>query len=149
VTTAPTTPPPRRRWRTHAACRGTHPALFYDADPGSVAEAKQVCAGCPVRGECATHACAAGEEHGVWGGLAPDERDRPAPRAPGRPGPAARVTDDDLRDIFDGADPDRPALAQLLARLRVAPATAYKYLDRAQGLGLVEHRGRGLYPTGA
>ena len=147
MTTAPAAPPPRRRWRIYAACRGSHPALFYDADPASVAEAKQVCARCPVRGECAAHALAVAEEHGVWGGLAPDERDRSARRAPGRPGPAARVTDEDLRDIFGGADPDVLALVQLLAHVRVAPATAYKYLDRAQALGLVEHRGRGLYPT--
>ena len=33
TTTAPAVP----KWRTHAACRGTDPALFYDPHPASVA----------------------------------------------------------------------------------------------------------------
>ncbi|MFD8085042.1 WhiB family transcriptional regulator [Kitasatospora sp. NPDC059722] len=36
--------------------------------------AKAVCAGCEVRVECRRHALAAREPHGVWGGLAEEER---------------------------------------------------------------------------
>ena len=71
TTTAPAVP----KWRTHAACRGTDPALFYDADP------------------------------------------------------------------------DEPALDQLLELVWLPNATAYTALQRAVRLGVVEHRGRGLYPV--
>ncbi len=40
-------------------------------------EAKQVCAGCPVRTQClgwAMVAMATGQDAGVWGGLSEDER---------------------------------------------------------------------------
>ena len=52
-----------------------------------------------------------------------------------------------LYDIFDRADPDRAALEQLLEHHYVPSATAYKYLARAERLGVVEHRGRGLFPA--
>jgi WhiB family redox-sensing transcriptional regulator len=134
-------------WRDRAACRATGPALFYDPDPIAVAAAKQVCAACPVCAPCAAYAIAAGEAHGVWGGLTEDERRRPpAGRSPG-PGPAARLSDDQICDLFGTADPDRPAVDQLLERIPVADATAYKYLARARRLGVVEERGRRLFPV--
>lgn len=37
-------------------------------------QAKAICATCPVRAECLAVAVAAGERHGVWGGLTSDER---------------------------------------------------------------------------
>ncbi|MGH8902334.1 MAG: WhiB family transcriptional regulator [Egibacteraceae bacterium] len=40
-------------------------------------EAKQVCAGCPVRSQCLDWALATNQQDGVWGGLSEDER-RPA-----------------------------------------------------------------------
>lgn len=135
-------------WREQAACRGTNPALFYDPHPVDVAEAKRICARCPARTACLQHAIDTREEWGVWGGLAADER--PVPPAPQRspgPGPAAQVSDDDLYDLFEGADPDRAALSQLLEHYWLPNATAYKYLERAKRLGVVERRGRGLYPT--
>lgn len=136
-----------RAWRDRAACRGAGPALFYSLDPAAVAAAKQVCRACPVRSPCAGYAAANGETDGVWGGLAPDERLRPgANRRPG-PGPTTWVSDDELRDLFAAADPDLPALDQLLEHTPVASATAYKYLARARRLGVVEQRGRRLFPT--
>ncbi|MFD0634201.1 WhiB family transcriptional regulator [Catenulispora yoronensis] len=36
--------------------------------------AKRICAGCPVREECAAFAVALGERHGTWGGLTDKER---------------------------------------------------------------------------
>jgi WhiB family transcriptional regulator, redox-sensing transcriptional regulator len=41
-----------------------------------VAQAKSVCAHCPVRPECAAQALAMREEHGVWGGFTSRERKR-------------------------------------------------------------------------
>jgi WhiB family redox-sensing transcriptional regulator len=136
----------RQPWRARAACRGTSPALFYDPHPAAVASAKRVCAACPVRLRCAAHAIAAGEEYGVWGGLAEDERPHPSTAGRPGPGPAARVSDDELWDLFAAADPERPALDQLLEHIPLPSATAYKYLARAQRLGVIEQRGRGLFP---
>lgn len=61
-------------WRHHAACRGADPEQFFAFSPAVSAKAKKVCAACPVRGRCLQHALAAGEDHGVWGGLDEDER---------------------------------------------------------------------------
>lgn len=133
-------------WRDRAACRGTNPALFYDPHPAAIDSAKTVCAGCPVRHACAAHALAVGEEFGVWGGLAAEERPTPPPSAVPMPGPAPRIGDDELYDLLVEADPDRPALDQLLEHVWLSTATAYKTLDRAVRLGVVERRGRALYP---
>lgn len=134
-------------WRRRAACRGANPALFYDLHPDAIADAKATCAMCPVRARCAAHAVAAGEEFGVWGGLAADER--PTPRPPGQatPGPQPRIGDSELYDLLADADPDRPALDQLLEHIYLPTATAYRTLERAVRLGVVERRGRGFYPT--
>ena len=67
-------------WAAEAACRDMGPAVFYvernsDADSsGAVAEAKAVCAGCPVRAECLAYALTSNEQHGVWGGTSVRER---------------------------------------------------------------------------
>ena len=55
--------------------------------------------------------------------------------------------DDELYDLFYDADPDQAALDQLLAHIWLPNATAYTALQRAVRLGVVEHRGRGLYPV--
>ena len=39
-----------------------------------VTEAKAVCRACPVRDQCLDWALEQGIDHGVWGGLAGDER---------------------------------------------------------------------------
>lgn len=50
------------------------------------AYAREVCGGCPVIDRCATYALEAGEEFGIWGGLAEWEREqitqRPTPARP-------------------------------------------------------------------
>jgi WhiB family redox-sensing transcriptional regulator len=134
------------RWRSRAACRGTNPALFYDLHPDAIDAAKAVCARCPVRTQCRAQAVAAGEEFGVWGGLAADERPTPPLTGPRGRGPAPRIGDDELYDLFANADPERPALDQLLEHIWLPTATAYTTLDRAVRLGVVERRGRGLFP---
>jgi hypothetical protein len=119
TTTAPAVP----KWRTHAACRGT------------------------VRNACRAHAVDTAEPFGVWGGLAADERPAPPPDTTPAPGPAPKISDDELYDLFYDADPDQAALDQLLAHIWLPNATAYTALQRAVRLGVVEHRGRGLYPV--
>ena len=86
----------------------------------------------------------------MWGGLpARRRRDLLAgrPAHARRPGPARHLTDDELRSLLADADPDRPAVAQLLERVPLSTAGAYLYLARARELGLVECRGRLLYPV--
>jgi WhiB family redox-sensing transcriptional regulator len=66
-------------WRDRAACRDADPELFFPVSsigPGArqIAEAKAVCARCPVRDRCLDYALANGLDHGVFGGTTDDER---------------------------------------------------------------------------
>jgi WhiB family transcriptional regulator, redox-sensing transcriptional regulator len=75
----PSCPSGAQDWRDLAACGGLDPGLFFpigNAGPAQVqiAQAKQVCAGCPVRTPCLEWALASGQETGVWGGTSEDER---------------------------------------------------------------------------
>jgi WhiB family redox-sensing transcriptional regulator len=73
-------------WMREAACGGADPDLFFPADSRSLArEAKEVCAGCPVRPECLEYSLAAAEEFGVWGGLTEKERRNALRAGRGRP----------------------------------------------------------------
>ncbi|MGH8984727.1 MAG: WhiB family transcriptional regulator [Acidimicrobiia bacterium] len=50
-------------WHDRAACRDEDPALFFPprgVSGAALAEAKAVCARCPVRGECLADALATG-----------------------------------------------------------------------------------------
>lgn len=62
-------------WMGKAACRGKDGELWF-ALPGTVGEreARARCASCPVRRECLDEALAEGMDHGIWGGLDPEER---------------------------------------------------------------------------
>lgn len=68
------------RWRRRAACSGMGPSLFFphgereEAAARQVAEAKGVCATCPVKLHCLTYALHVDPGYGVWGGLTPSER---------------------------------------------------------------------------
>jgi WhiB family redox-sensing transcriptional regulator len=66
-------------WRAYAACRQADPETFFPVGTGEAAlaqaeRAKQVCAACPVRNPCLDWALATGQEIGVWGGAAAEER---------------------------------------------------------------------------
>ena len=65
-------------WRKQAACRGLDVEAFYPVteDEADAAEAKAVCAVCPVRQACLEHALAHREREGVWGGTTERERRR-------------------------------------------------------------------------
>ena len=64
----------RPAWQTQAACTPDMGPLFFPApnDPGA-RHAKAVCAGCPVKAECLTHALD-NDERGIWGGTSERQR---------------------------------------------------------------------------
>lgn len=71
---------------TIVPCVSYPDAWYPDAQDDTVRhykEAKKLCGSCPVITECAVYAIKH-EDHGLWGGLTPPERDRIANRAPKR-----------------------------------------------------------------
>lgn len=66
-------------WKLRGACSGTDtPEIFFPIERNEKAhrEGKKICAGCPVRTECADWAFEHGEETGIWGGLSQYDRRR-------------------------------------------------------------------------
>lgn len=63
-------------WRTRAACKSNPDRQFPGWNAERIADAKAVCAVCPVRQECLQTALDLGESDGVWGGLTATERER-------------------------------------------------------------------------
>jgi WhiB family transcriptional regulator, redox-sensing transcriptional regulator len=66
-------------WRHGAACRDEDPELFFpisEVGPGArqTADAKAVCARCPVREQCLRYALDNGLDHGIFGGTTEAER---------------------------------------------------------------------------
>jgi len=68
-------------WQMRGACRGMDSALFFhpEGERGPAradreAHAKRICGSCPVLVQCRSHALAAHEPYGVWGGLSESER---------------------------------------------------------------------------
>jgi WhiB family transcriptional regulator, redox-sensing transcriptional regulator len=66
-------------WRNGAACLDESPELFFPIGSAYPAllqtdEAKAVCRRCEVVDTCLKWAIESGQEAGVWGGLAEDER---------------------------------------------------------------------------
>lgn len=59
-----------------AACRYAAPEIFFPVSgPPRIAEARDICARCPVRDACYEHALHH-EEYGVWAGTTPRDRKR-------------------------------------------------------------------------
>jgi len=70
----------RELWAA-GACRTADPDLWFGPDAEFVtarrqreAQAKEICAGCPVRDACLAYALDTREAYGIWGGLNEDER---------------------------------------------------------------------------
>jgi WhiB family redox-sensing transcriptional regulator len=63
-------------WRDMAACRDTPEVDFFPSpeDVQGIAQAKEVCAGCPVLEECLSYAIETRQTEGVWGGHTTKER---------------------------------------------------------------------------
>lgn len=66
------------RWQDHAACLGADLRVFFPKriNDSTAARAKRICRDCPVMAECLEHELAQRdyEQHGIYGGLTPDER---------------------------------------------------------------------------
>ena len=85
---SPNVQPPRpfeQNWRPFAACRSVDPELFFPvsstgASLQQTADAKAICAGCPVRRQCLSFALGTRQTHGIWGGMTEEERYRKTPR---------------------------------------------------------------------
>ena len=60
-------------WHSRGLCVGEDPEVFFPSRGAPGAEARQICAVCPVRNECLNYATAA-DEFGIWGGLDQQER---------------------------------------------------------------------------
>ncbi|MFI9755781.1 WhiB family transcriptional regulator [Streptomyces collinus] len=67
-------------WQPHGVCHGMDPedadATFFPLprDHEAIAEAKELCAPCPVRRDCLNYALENDLKEGVWGGLTEAER---------------------------------------------------------------------------
>lgn len=64
-----------RNWHEYRACAATDPEVFADDDERVQAIAKDICARCPVKLFCLQFALDTNTQHGVYGGMDPDERD--------------------------------------------------------------------------
>jgi WhiB family redox-sensing transcriptional regulator len=69
----------RAGWWTRAACASADPELFFPISYSGpalrqVAQAKAICARCPIQQECLSYALDAGSIQGVWGGMTEEER---------------------------------------------------------------------------
>jgi WhiB family redox-sensing transcriptional regulator len=62
------------RWQARGRCAETDPEAFFPEKGGSTREAKMICRGCEVRGECLQYALDRDERFGVWGGLSERQR---------------------------------------------------------------------------
>ena len=73
---------PTTDWQQYGSCRTTDATVFFppahfEHKPERLAreaEAKAICAQCPVRLTCLDWALETREPHGVWGGYAESER---------------------------------------------------------------------------
>ncbi len=65
-----------RGWQARANCMGVDPDLFFPERGASTKEAKEVCRGCVVQGDCLEFALENGEKFGIWGGMSERERRR-------------------------------------------------------------------------
>jgi len=68
--------PDEASWQERALCAQTDPEAFFPEKGGSTREAKRICTGCEVRGECLEYALQHDERFGIWGGLSERERRR-------------------------------------------------------------------------
>lgn len=63
-------------WREQALCTQMDPELWFPEVGENPRQAKLICSWCEVRSDCLAFALRANEQHGVWGGLSPWERNR-------------------------------------------------------------------------
>jgi WhiB family transcriptional regulator, redox-sensing transcriptional regulator len=73
-------------WRADGACMHADPDLFFPVSATGraleqIAQAKALCARCPVRQECLDFAYEHDVIHGIWGGTTPEDRQQARLRA--------------------------------------------------------------------
>jgi WhiB family transcriptional regulator, redox-sensing transcriptional regulator len=66
-------------WRASGACLNADPDLFFPISSAGralsqIAQAKAICASCPVISECLEFAYASTAIQGIWGGTTAEER---------------------------------------------------------------------------
>lgn len=61
-------------WKSDGLCVDVNPALFYPGRGEPTAEAKAICAACPVEARCLEYALEHSERFGIWGGTSEAER---------------------------------------------------------------------------
>ena len=68
-------------WQYEGSCRDMDTEIFFhpEGERGPsrrrrAADAKRICADCPVIVECREHSLASREPYGIWGGLTEEER---------------------------------------------------------------------------
>jgi WhiB family redox-sensing transcriptional regulator len=86
---------PGPEWRDHAACNGVDPDVFFPPlvrDVSDTAQARAICADCPVTFDCLVYAINEGINVGVWGGMSYGSRKKKA---------------SELRRKFSGSGPVR------------------------------------------
>lgn len=115
-------------WREHGACRGVDPNIFFPERGESCVEAKAICAGCPVRGECLDYALDLGEKFGIWGGTSERERRRMRPTR--RAGRADSWSAERRRQVQSMAAQGMP-YAEIARDLGVSPRTIFRYVSEA------------------
>lgn len=70
----------RYDWMNEGLCAQTDPEIFFPDKGTNYHQARQICASCPVRTQCATYAqttergLAHSYRHGAWGGSSPRQR---------------------------------------------------------------------------
>lgn len=65
---------PSLGWMDRMACRDADPEIFFHEGIGNVAEAKAICARCPVRPACLNYVVTQDIREGVAAGLSAAER---------------------------------------------------------------------------
>jgi WhiB family transcriptional regulator, redox-sensing transcriptional regulator len=63
-------------WTEAAVCAQVGDDFWFPEKGGSTREAKRVCHGCEVKGECLDYALENDERFGIWGGMSERERRR-------------------------------------------------------------------------
>lgn len=109
-------------WRGSALCAQVDTEIFFLDKGDPPAPAKRICAACPVRVDCLTEALDRNEPYGIWGGLAPRERQRlrlDTGRLTGRPLRIARMYRQGL------------TVAEIGGELGLSETTVRADLDRA------------------
>lgn len=69
---------PMGEWVHQALCRDADPDMFF-VNPGEdtlVQDAKALCRICPVAEDCLDYALRNRIDHGIWGGMSPNDRRR-------------------------------------------------------------------------